>query len=160
MFKLNFEKKFYIYILLDRVYCIALPYGGLIKSNIAIIFLERVQCQATLNDYSTDYKSRLIKLNLLSLMYIYKLMDILFLIKSLKASNISYDITEFISFSTSNTRFFSTKLCHMVSINNTTLNSYFLDSPDSGMLSTSLILCYYFIQSKRNLSYFYGPFYK
>ena len=56
-----------------------------------IILLERVQRRASkfiLNDYSTDYKSQLIKLNLLPLMYIYELMDILFFIKSLKASNI------------------------------------------------------------------------
>ena len=40
------------------------------------MLLERVQRRASkfiLNDYSIDYKSRLIKLNLLPLMYIYEL---------------------------------------------------------------------------------------
>ena len=113
-----------------------------------IILLERVQRRASkfiLNDYSTDYKSRLIKLNLLPLMYIYELMDILFFIKSLKASSDSFDITEFISFSTSNTISFSTKLCHRVSNNNTILNSYFLDFQDSGTLFPSLIFRSHFI---------------
>jgi len=46
-----------------------------------IILLERVQCRSSkfiLNDYSSDYKTRLAKLNLLPLMYIYELTDILF----------------------------------------------------------------------------------
>ena len=113
-----------------------------------IILLERVQRRASkfiLNDYSTDYKSRLIKLNLLPLMYIYELMDILFFIRSLKDSSNSFDITQFIFFSTLNTRSFGTKLCHRVSNNNTTLNSYFLDSPDFGILSPSLTFHFHFI---------------
>ena len=97
-----------------------------------VMLLERVQRRASkfiLNDYSIDYKSRLIKLNLLPLMYIYELTDILFFIKSIKTSNNSFDITEFISFSSSNTRSLGTKLCHRVSINNITLNSYFFRLP-------------------------------
>ena len=49
-----------------------------------IILLERVQQRATkfiLNDYSSDYKFRLIKLGMLPLMCVYKLADIFFFIK-------------------------------------------------------------------------------
>jgi len=55
-----------------------------------IILLERVQYHSSkfiLNDYSSDYKTRLTKLNLLPLMHIYEFTDILFYIKSLKTPN-------------------------------------------------------------------------
>ena len=66
------------------LYCSPLWRPYLIKD---ILLLERVQCRATkfiLDDYSMDYKSRLINLELLPLMYIYKLTDTLFTIKSFK----------------------------------------------------------------------------
>ena len=47
-----------------------------------ILLLERVQRRATkctLNDYTSSYKSRLTKLNLLLLMYIFELNDLIFL---------------------------------------------------------------------------------
>ena len=50
-----------------------------------IQLLERIQLRASkyiLGDYTSDYKTHLIKLNLLSLMYIYELLDILFFVKS------------------------------------------------------------------------------
>jgi len=52
-----------------------------------IDLLERLQRRATkyiLNDYTSGYKQRLLKLELLPLMYIYDLTDIMFFIKSLK----------------------------------------------------------------------------
>ena len=48
--------------------------------------LERLQRRATkyiLNNYTNDYKSRLLNINLLPLMYTYEIVDILFLIKSI-----------------------------------------------------------------------------
>ena len=47
-----------------------------------------------LNDYTSDYKSRLIKLQLLATTnsYVYELNDILFFIKSIKSPNNSFDI--------------------------------------------------------------------
>ena len=95
-----------------------------------ITLLERVQCRATkfiLNDYTTDYKSRLIKLNLLPLMYIYELSDILFFVKSIQSPCNGFNITdpELTSFLTSATRSSGIKLHHKYSSNVTTLNSYF-----------------------------------
>ena len=80
----------------------------------------------------------------------YELTDILLFIKSIRTSNNSFDITEFISFSSSNTRSLGTKLCHRVSINNITLNSYFLDYLDFGTLFPSLTFPSHMIQSKGN----------
>jgi len=97
-----------------------------------IILLERVQRRSSkfiLNDYSSDYKTRLAKLNLLPLMYIYELTDILFFIKSLKTPTYSFDITKYVSFTRHNTRSSDTKLCHQVSTNNITANSYFFRLP-------------------------------
>ena len=132
-----------------------------------ITLLERIQHQASkfiLNDYSTDYKSRLIKLNL-SLMYIYKLTDILSL---LILNQSSLPVIVLISQTQSSHPFQSqttdhsvltSKLCHKTSINSTTLNSYFLDYLDFGILFPSLTLPFHTTQSQGNLYYFYGVFY-
>jgi len=78
--------------LLNHAYCIVLLH--VVQD---IILLERVQCHSSkfiLNDYSSDCKTYLAKLNLLPLMYIYELTDILFVIESLKIPNYSFDITK------------------------------------------------------------------
>ena len=52
-----------------------------------ILNIEHVQCRATkyiLNDYTSCYKTRLIKLKLFLLMYLFELQDILFATKSIK----------------------------------------------------------------------------
>ena len=66
--------------------------------------LEHLQQRATkfiLNDFISDYKTRLLKLNLLPLMYIFELSDIMFFIKSIKFPTDSFNIFNFISFSSS-----------------------------------------------------------
>ena len=80
-----------------------------------VINLEQVQRHATcfiLNDFNSDYKSRLLKLELLPLMYQLDYYDVMFFITSLKYPSINFNITNFLKFSCSNTRSStSDKLC-------------------------------------------------
>ena len=78
---ISYEAKKLLYSLVRSclLYCSSLWQPYLIQD---ILLLEKVQQRATkviLNDYTSDYKSRLIKLQLLPLMYMYDLSDILFL---------------------------------------------------------------------------------
>ena len=70
---LSIKTKLYMTLL---TYCSPVWWPYLIND---INSLERIQCCATkyiLIDYTNDYKSRLINLNLLSLMYTYEIVDI------------------------------------------------------------------------------------
>ncbi len=72
-----------------------------------IELLERVQRRATkfiLNNFELDYKSRLVHLHLLPLMYWYELADIMFLVKSIKNPDTRLKIFEYVALSTTNTR--------------------------------------------------------
>jgi len=69
--------------------------------------LEKVQRRASkyiLNDYVSDYKTRLINLNLLPIATWLELQDLLFLVKCLLDPPDNFDIMDFISFSTNRTR--------------------------------------------------------
>ena len=71
--------------------------------------IESVQRRATkfiLNDYTSDYRSRLIKLQLLPLSMLLEFNDICFFVKSLKltSDDNSFDITKYITFSHNRTR--------------------------------------------------------
>ena len=94
-----------------------------------IVLLENIQCRATkyiLNDYASSYRSRLIHLSLLPLMYIYELNDIMFFIKSLKRPTDSFKITNYVSFSSFTTRSsINCKLVHKRSRLNTNRHFYF-----------------------------------
>ena len=78
--------------------------------------LERIQHRATkfiLNDYTSSYKSRLLKLNILPLMYQFDYYDILFFVKHIKDPTDSFNILNYVSFSHSSTRSsFHNKLQH------------------------------------------------
>ena len=91
--------------------------------------LERVQRRATkyiLNDYSTDYKSRLINLHMLPLMYILDVNDVMFFLKNLHNPHNGFDINNFIKFATGHTRLASgNKLLQTRSPDNSTSNFYF-----------------------------------
>ena len=79
--------------------------------------LEQLQRRATkyiLSDYLSDYKTRLIQLRLLPLMYIFETSDILFFIKNLKNPTNNFDINTYISFSVGNTRSYGVKLRHNI----------------------------------------------
>ena len=72
-----------------------------------IVVLEKVQKRAAkfiLNDYSLNYKNRLIAIHLLPLMYQLELNDLMFFIQSLKHPADHFNIKHFVSFSQSNTR--------------------------------------------------------
>jgi len=102
------------------------PY--LIKDTVT---LEKIQCPATkfiLKDYDSNYWTCLLKLDLLPLMYTLDFYDIIFFIKALKqpSSHFNFNIYDYISFSTANTRSSSrNKLNHVYSSNNYTRNFYF-----------------------------------
>ena len=101
-----------LYITLVRshfAYCSQLWRPNLLKD---ISRLERVQRKATkfiLSDYLSCYKSRLLALNLLPLMYWLELQDMMFLIKLLKEPAYNFNILDYISFSTTSTRSGSTR---------------------------------------------------
>lgn len=72
-----------------------------------ISMLERIQRRASkfiLNDFTSDYKTRLVNLNLLPLMYWLELQDLLFLIKSMKEPSENFNIFQYVKFGTSTTR--------------------------------------------------------
>ena len=87
-----------------------------------IYSLEQIQCHATkyiLNDYTICYRAQLIRLKLLPL-----LQDILFAVKSIKTPTEQFSITNYIEFSSSNTRSgTSNKLIHPCHLNNTSCHS-------------------------------------
>ena len=91
--------------------------------------LERIQRRATkfiLNDYVTDYKTRLIKLNILPLMYTYDLYDILFFIKSIQHPSNHFNISNYVNFCRNPTRSStSNKLQHNFTSTNKQSNFYF-----------------------------------
>ena len=107
-------------------YCCQIWRPHLIKD---ITFLDRIPRQATkfiLNDFSADYKTRLISLSLLPLMFLYELFDVLFFVKCLKFPDPSFVVKKFISFSTSSTRSGSAaKLVHKFSSTSSSHHSYF-----------------------------------
>ena len=75
------------------LYCSQIWHPYLLRD---IAALEQLQCCSTkfiLNNYVSDYKTRLIKLNMLPSMYYYDLSDILFFIKSLKFPSSHFDIS-------------------------------------------------------------------
>ena len=78
--------------------------------------LERVQRRASkyiLHDFTSDYKTRLVNLQLLPLMFWLELQDLLFLVKCMKDTSDHLNLCKYITTVTSNTRSgTSTKLKH------------------------------------------------
>ena len=120
------RKKLYISLIRSQlVYGSQLWRPMLIKD---ITKLEQLQRRATkfiLQDYDSDYKSRLLSLNLLPLMMMYELNDITFFISNVKNRSESFDIMKYVSFNSSNTRSGGNKLVHSRATNNSLRNLYF-----------------------------------
>ena len=77
--------------------------------------IEQLQRRATkfiLGCKLSDYRSRLLALELLPLMMHYELADIMFFITNIKLPSESFNILEYVAFSTTNTRSSTTKLIH------------------------------------------------
>ena len=125
------KKKLYISLIRAQLlYCSQVWRPYKIKD---ILLLERAQRRATkyiLNDFYSSYKSRLIKLNLLPLMYIFEINDIMFFIKSYKSSSTHFNIRDYIKICNNNTRSGTfTKMIHQRSSSNIFHNSYFCRLP-------------------------------
>ena len=111
------KKKLYLSLIRSQLtYCSQIWRPFLRKD---ILFIEKIQRRATkyiLNDYNSSYKSRLIQLKLLPLMYLFDFNDLIFFIKSYKSPSHHFDINNYISFSHSSTRSSSNnKLTHIKS---------------------------------------------
>ena len=96
---------------------------NLLKDN---ELLEGVQQRATkfiLSDYSSDYRTRLIKIGILPLMYVYEIADIFK--KSLKQSSDKFNIVDHVAFTTGTTASASTKLYPKTASTNYIMNTCF-----------------------------------
>ena len=97
--------------------------------------LEQLQCRTTkyiLNDYTSYYKSRLLELKILPLMYVLDICDIK--LKNLKTLINAFNITDYIKFISGNTRSGSSyKLQHIRNTNVSSSNFYSTDSLVYGM---------------------------
>ena len=101
----SIKKQIYLTLVRSKLtYCCQLWRPYLIKD---ITMLENVQRRATkfiTGDYESDYKSRLLKLDLLPLMHWYELQDLLFLIKCLQNQPDNINIYDHVKFVNSGTR--------------------------------------------------------
>ena len=103
----NVKEKRLLYISLVRsqlMYCSELWRPHLVKD---IVLLESVQRRATkyiLNDFESDYRSRLVKLDLLPLMYVFELKDVMFCVKNLKSPTRGFKLDDYLTFRRSGTR--------------------------------------------------------
>ena len=107
-----------------------------------------------LNDYASDYKARLTKLHLLPLSMLFELHHICFFIKSLKypdANSSSFNIVNFVSFNTNQTRSGShMKLVQPLSKHSRDKQVYFNRLPSlwNSLLAIDLTLSYKLIKRR------------
>ena len=125
------KKKLYLSIVRSQLmYCSTIWRPHLIKDIMLIEQLQRRATKFILNDYESDYFTRLTKLNLLPIMYHFELSDLMFAIKSLKSPTNNFDISKFISFCSGSTRSAVTgKLQHTMKSNNKLRHFYFSRLP-------------------------------
>ena len=78
-----------------------------------------------MTSYTSCYKTRLIKLRHLPLMYLFELQDMLFAIKSIKTQSSQFVITNYINFSSASTRSGANNKLLPHHLNNISRHSYF-----------------------------------
>ena len=100
MYKPNLD---YIPLLLDPSFSTVQSSGNPTQLSTFSNWNVRRATKYILNDYSTDYKSRLIKLHMLPLMYILDVKDVMFFLKNLHHLHNGFDINNFIKFATGHT---------------------------------------------------------
>lgn len=109
----NLKKQLYLSLVRSHLcYCSQIWRPNLIKD---ITNIERIQRKATkfiLNDYTSDYKSRLEALQMLPLTLWFELQDIMFLVKCLQDQTDTLNINKYITFAASNTRAGSSNKLH------------------------------------------------
>jgi len=117
--------KLYVSLIRSQLmYCSPVWHPYLVKDINNLEHLQRRATKYILNGYIYDYKARLLRLELLLLMYTFELSDITFFIKSIKNPTTSFNIYHFVSFST-NARSQGFKLCHNPSTTNKHWHFYF-----------------------------------
>ena len=125
--------------------------------------LERIQRRATkfiLGDHKSDYKSRLLSLNVFPLMYFLEINDILFFIRSLKDPPSNFNILDYVSFCPNSTRSSTfNKLNHVLSSTSTQRFFYFNRFPRLWNTLPSIDLSKSFHSIKSQVSrYFWSHF--
>lgn len=111
-------------------YCSQLWRPQLLKTMKSLEAIQRRATKYITNDSKSDYRTRLIKLRLLPLMYNLELNDISFFLRCLKDPPLNFNILDYVKFSSGNTRSTSfNKLCHQYTKNNTIRFSYFYRLP-------------------------------
>ena len=120
------EKLLYLTLPVNVLFTITVWNPYLIKDK---IILEKVQRRTTkfmLSDYVSDYKTCLLRLGILPLMYTLDLYDIMIFIKALQQPSPHFNIYQYISFISSNNRSSSAnKLNHVYTTRNYARNFYF-----------------------------------
>ena len=102
---ISIKKRLYISLVRSQLsYCSQLWRPQSVKDIMSLETVQRHSTKYILQDYSSNYKQRLMSLKLLPLMYWYELQDMLFMIKCIKTPSNNFDIFNYISFVSSSTR--------------------------------------------------------
>ena len=121
------KKPLYLSLVCSKLaYCSQVWRPRLIKDIVSLKRIQRRASKYITNDFSTNYRDRLIAIQLLPLMYRFELLDIMFFIKCLKFPNPSFPVLDFVSLTNSNnTRSSSfSKLIHQSRRNRLPQHSY------------------------------------
>ena len=121
------KKSLYLSLIRSQLtYCSQIWRPHLLKDIAALELIQRRATKYILNDYTSDYRSRLISLNLLPLMMQLELCDVMFFVRSLKGPTDAFNIYDHIVFHSSSTRSSAhLKLKHVLSRTSSASHFYF-----------------------------------